>query len=462
MEKLAIDGGPKAFDRRTGRAEPKIGLEEFMSIAERFGFNAEALKRIRGAIRIEDLPEGGPTLSRYITANPPNTKGEAFEALARQLFGVKYAAAVSSGTAALHSAFVAVGVGPGTEVICPALGFAATSMAVLMAGGVPVFCDVDESLHIDPTKIEALVTGRTVAIAPTHHWGCVCNMEPVLNVARKHHLKVVEDCAQGPGAQYRGKYVGTIGDVGCFSISAYKIIGGGEAGMIITNDQGLYERALQCAESGGLWRPDRFAPPRYPGELFPGTNYRLSELESAVDVVQLSKLTDYVCRFRAVNRRILAQLNTFREIRPQTINDPDGHIGYLIRFFPASFELAARIAAALNAEGIGAGHRGKNHRPDWHLCRDMFPVVLKTSHVPGGSPFEDPRYLARGGRVEYREENWPVAVDLYAREVAIGLDQWYSEDDCDRIAAGINKVLCAYCTPDENAKPWLCSSCRAK
>jgi dTDP-4-amino-4,6-dideoxygalactose transaminase len=452
-EKLAIDGGPKAFARYTGKIEPKIGVDEFMALAERFQFSPAALKRIRKAIGNADLPKGGPHLGRYYGSLKPSM-GERYEALARKKLGVKYAFAVSSGTGALHAAFVAAGVGPGTEVICPGTGFMATAMAVTLAGGVPVFSDVDESLHLDPLKIEACLTPRTVALAPTHHWSNMADMAPILRVARRHKLKVIEDCAQAPGATYRGKYVGTLGDIGCYSISCYKIIGGGEGGLVVTNDARLFDRVRQLAEAGGLWRPDRFAPPRYEGELFPGTNYRMSELEAAVDWIQLGKL-DAVCnRYRKVNRRIIRQLRTFREIRPQTINDRQGYIGYQIRFFPATFELAGRIAAALRAEGIGASHRGREHRPDWHMCGDMFPIILKTGHIPGGSVFEDPRYLRRGGRVDYRVA-CPVARDLYAREVAVHLDQWLSPRDCDAVAKGINKVLSAYCAPDPKGKRWI-------
>ena len=166
---------------------------------------------------------------------------------------------------------VAVGVGPGTEVIVPAIGFFATAAAVVMSKGVPVFCDVDQSLGMDPMKIEPLITPRTVAIVPTCVMGAVPDMDPILAVARKHHLKVIEDCAESPGRNTRGRYMGTLGDMGCFSISAYKIVGGGEGGLLVANDLRLFERACQLCECGGLTRPDRFAPPRYEGELFCGT-----------------------------------------------------------------------------------------------------------------------------------------------------------------------------------------------
>jgi dTDP-4-amino-4,6-dideoxygalactose transaminase len=453
-QKLAVDGGPKALPKVVGKAQHKIGVEEFMSVAERFGFKPAALKRIRKTISNDDFA-GPPFLARYYSPYPEKNTGPKFEALGRKKFGVKYALSVSSGTGALHSAFVAAGVGPGTEVIVPALGFAATAAAVIMAGGVPVFSDVDESLEMDPRAIEKRISKRTVALAPTHCSGGVCDMGPICKVARKHGLKVIEDCAQAPGAKYAGRYVGTLGDIGCFSISGYKIIGGGEGGMVVTDDLRLYERACQCAEFGGLWRPDRFAPPRYKGELFAGTNYRMSEMEAAVDLVQLGKLDDVVGRFQRASRRIRRQLYRYKQIVPQKINDARGHIGYVLRFFPATFELSSKIAAALNAEGVGCYTRGRKPGPDWHIYYYMFPITLKTGHIRGGSVFEDPRYLRRGGHVEYARGQCPVAEDLYAREVMIGINQWFAPEDCDKIAAGINKVLSAYCTRIPGKRGWL-------
>jgi 8-amino-3,8-dideoxy-alpha-D-manno-octulosonate transaminase len=438
----------------TGQAQPKIGIEEFMSIAERFGFSAEALTRLRSTVSEADLGSG-PNLAKYATAQPPQTKGAAFEALARQKFGVKYALGVSSGTAALHCAMIAAGVGPGTEVIVPAIGFYATAATVVAAKGVPIFCDVDESLGLDAEQIEALITPRTVAIAPTHVMGTVCDLGPILAVARKHNLKVIEDCAQSPGGKYQGRYVGTWGDIGCFSISAYKIIGGGEGGLVITNDERLWERINQFAEAGGLWRPERFAPPRYEGELFNGLNYRLSELEAAVDVVQLGKLDDIVQRYHNVKLRILRQLKAFREITPQKLNDVAGEIGYLLRFYPQSFALGHQIVAALRAEGINCGMRGENAKPDWHVYADMFPITLKTGTMPADAPFDQPAYLTQEGYVEYGKGQCPVADDLFLRNISIPLNQWYAEADCDQLAAGINKVLAAYCTEDPQAIPWI-------
>ncbi len=445
-QQLALQGGMKAVSGLEGKGKPKIGMAEFLSVAERFGFSPDALRRIRQAVSEADLPEGGPFLAHFYSGLT-ESKVRAFERVAREAFGVKYALAVSSGTAALHAAFVAAGVGPGTEVICPAIGFYATAAAVVMARGVPVFCDVDLSLGMDPTALERAITPRTVALAPTHYMGSVCDMGAIMKVARKHKLKVVEDCAQSAGGKFGGKFVGTIGDLGCFSISAYKIVGGGEGGLVLTNSKRLYERACCLMEGGGLWRPERFAPPRYEGELFVGTNYRMSELEAAVDVVQLQKMPGVVERFRKVKQRIVADLKPFREITWQRLNDPEGEVGYSLRFFPETLDLGQRIVAALNAEGVACGMRGASGRPDWHLSRYMFPLLLQAGGPESSCPFDCPRYLEAGGQPTYGPGNCPVAEDLFDRMVAISLNQWYTARDCRNIAKAINKVLGAYCTP---------------
>jgi 8-amino-3,8-dideoxy-alpha-D-manno-octulosonate transaminase len=350
---------------------------------------------------------------------------------------------------------VAIGVGPGTEVIVPAIGFYATAAAVVAAKGVPIFCDVDQSLGMDPAQLERLITRRTVALAPTHVMGSVCNMDPILAIARRHNLKVVEDCAQAPGGKYKGRYVGTLGDIGCFSISCYKIIGGGEGGLILTDEERLWERCNQLAECGGLWRPDRFAPPRYEGELFNGSNYRMSELEAAVDVVQLGKLDDVVRRYHDVKVRILGQLQTFAEITPQKLNDVAGEIGYGLVFFPQTHTLGQQIAEALRAEGVNGWYRGEKAKPDWHVYHDMFPITLKSGAMPTDRPFELTEYQERDGYVEYYKGLCPVADDLFNRSMRIPLNQWYSTQDCDNIALAINKVLAAYCTRSAHAAPWL-------
>ncbi len=451
-QKLALQGGLKAVGSIEGKGDPKIGAGEFMAVARRFGFSRATLKKIREAVASEEMG-AGPFLANYYS-DLKETCVQKFERVAREAFGVKHAIAVSSGTGALHAAFVAVGVGPGKEVICPAIGFMATAAAVVTANGVPVFCDVDESLAMDPGKIEDLITPRTVAIAPTCVMGSVPDMGAIMRVARKHNLKVVEDCAQSCGGSYKGKPVGTFGEAGCFSISCYKIVGGGEGGLLITNRKRVWERASQLAECGGLWRPDRFGPPRYDGELFAGTNYRMGELEAAGDAVQLSKMAAVVRRFRTVKQRVLKRVRTYREIVPQKLNDPDGEVGYLLRFYPETIALGRRIVTALEAEGVSCSMRGEGAGPDWHHYSWMYPIVCKKGPTEVNCPWECPVYQEAGGAIEYGRGDCPVADDLFDRVVTIPLNQWYSATDCRNIAKAIAKVLSAYCTEDPAATKW--------
>lgn len=453
MKQLALYGGPKAVDVIEGDPRPKIAQEEFLSLAERFGFSHKAIEGIRAAIEAEAIG-AGPFLGNYY-ANVRKTRVTAFQETAAKLFGVKYALGVSSGTGALHSAFVAVGCAPGKEVICSALGFYATAAAVVLAKSVPIFCDIDASLGMDPRKIEALISPRTVAIAPTHVMGSACDMGAIMKIARKHSLKVVEDNAQACGATFKGKFAGTFGDVGCFSISSYKLIGAGEGGAVLTNNRRMWERANQLAETGGLWRPVRFAPPRYSNELFVGTNYRMSEMEAAVDLIQLKRLRGFVSEHRTVKRRIASRLKTYAEITPQKLNDPEGEIGYVLRFYPATLRLGRQIVKALEAEGVGAGFRGDKAPPDWHVYSYMYPIVLQTSAYGRECVFDCPKYAEQGGKIAYQRGDCPVADDLFDRMITISLRRGYTAGDCARIAAGITKVLDAYCTPDPKGTPWF-------
>ncbi len=452
-QQRALQSSMKAVAKTESKGEPKIGVEEFMSVAERFGLSETALQQIRAVVEQEEWG-GGPFLANYYS-NLKQTKVQAFEEAAREIFGVPFAIGVSSGTAALHAAFTAVGVGPGMEVICPAIGFFATAAAVVTAGAVPVFCDVDESLGMDPDKIEALITPRTVALAPTHVMGSVAAMDRIMAVAKKHNLKVVEDCAQSCGGKVKGQYVGTFGDAGIFSISAYKIVGGGEGGLILTKDQRTWDRAQCLAECGGLWRPERFAPERYEGELFCGTNYRMSELEAAVDVVQLRRMPATVARTHNVKMQVLNQLKRFQGLTPQKLNDPDGEVGYVLRFYPETIALGEKLVAELRAREVGCGMRGNHGSHDWHIYSMMYPITGKGCATPGGSPWEHPLYKEAGGQIEYKKGDCPVADDLYDRMISISLNQWYTEEDCAQLAASINEALGTQCTEDASGKAWM-------
>lgn len=451
-EKLAVDGGPKAIESLEGTGQPKIGHEEFLAMADTWGYSPETIEKIRQVIEEEELG-GGPFLNRYY--NPKPSKAVQFEELAREFFGVKYAYPVSSGTAALHTAYVAADLGCGEEVIVPGFTFFATAAAAVAAHVMPVWAEIDESLTIDPEDIERKITPRTKAIAPVHMGGCVCNMEAVMEIARKHSLLVIEDCAQSFGCSFHGQRVGTIGDIGCFSISSYKVTGGGECGMVVTNSENLMNRALGWAECGGLWRPDRFALPRWEGELFCGTNYRLSELEGTVNLIQVGKADAQLARWRKAKRSVLEAVPAYKELKPVRIPDIDGEMGSSMGVFAQSIPEAEKLSAALQAEGVSAGTRGSTDRPDWHYCKDMWQINQHMPATSDGCPWNCPKVLERGGPPEYGDDPCPRTEDLSRRCIKASVSQWWTENDCAKVAAAFTKVFDAYYTRDDRVKNWL-------
>ena len=444
---LAVNGGPKAVPSIEGAAQPKISTEEFMELADTWGFTDQTKAKIQSAIMNE--VKTSPMLSRYY--NPRPSKVKALEELAAKTFGVPYVLAVNSGTSALNTAYVAAGIGPGCEVIVPAYTFFATVAEVVTAKAIPVIAEVDESLTIDPADVERKITKRTRAIVPVHMIGTCADMEPILRIAKKHKLMVIEDTAQACGASYKGKYLGTIGDLGCFSISSYKITGGGEAGLVMTKDEFLFIRAQNNHDTGACWRPDRYAVERRPGELFCGYNYKLSELEGAVNLAQMRKMQDQVKRWQTAKRRVTSQLRHFKDITPQAVRDK-GEVGNHLVFFAPDAKGAANVANALRAEGIGAGARGEKMARDWHIYAFWEHLMALKSATPDGCPWTCEKNLA--SKPHYTPDMCPRTLDLISRAVFVSIGQWWTENDCTRVAAGLNKVLGAFFKASSKKPGW--------
>ena len=176
-----------------------------------------------------------------------------FETAFRRLTGSSFALAMVNGTATLHSAYFAVGVGPGTEVIVPSYTWHATATPVLQCGATPVFCDIDpQTLTADPDDIERRITKRTKAISVVHVWGNPAEMDRIMDIANRYNLKVIEDCSHAHGAVYKGKAVGTWGAIGCYSLNSGKAVDGGEAGVAVTDDAVLFDRMLLLGHFGRI------------------------------------------------------------------------------------------------------------------------------------------------------------------------------------------------------------------
>ena len=231
-----------------------------------------------------------------------SSKSLEFEQAYAAHIGVKYAIGVTSGTTALYAAVAALEIGPGDEVILPAWTWYADYDAIVLSGALPVFVEIDESFNIDPQEIEAKITPRTKAIMAIHLQGCPADMDPILEIAKKHNVRVLEDCAQCLGGRYKGKYVGSMGDIGINSFQLSKSITAGEGGAVVTNDGELFERAVRFHDVGVLRSPYTEALGGGLMAAFAACNFRMNEFTGAVLKGQLTKL-ETICEGLRSNAR---------------------------------------------------------------------------------------------------------------------------------------------------------------
>lgn len=240
-----------------------------------------------------------------------------FEEAFAEYCGVKYALAASNGTVTLHLILVALGVGPGDEVIMPSLTYVATANAVTYCGATPVFVDsIPDTWNIDPIAVEMAITPRTKAIIPVHLYGLPADMKPMMNLARKYNIVVIEDAAEAHGALYHGKCVGSIGHVGSFSFFGNKIITSGEGGMITTDDQALYEK-MKILRSQGV-DPNK----KYWHSVI-GFNYRMTNMQAAVGLAQLEQINWHLeerKRVTSLYQTYFSTLNDYIDLQSVPMN----------------------------------------------------------------------------------------------------------------------------------------------
>lgn len=242
--------------------------------------------------------------SDYLTTGP---KIAEFEGMVADYVGVKYAVAISNGTSALHAACFAAGIGKGDEVITTPLTFAASANCVLYCGGTPVFADVDpKTYNIDPADIERKITSNTKAIIAVHLAGQPCDMDAIHKIARKHNLLVIEDGAHALGSEYKGKKVGSLSDMTTFSFHPVKPITTGEGGMIVTDNEGFYQK-LMLFRSHGITRDENLMTrndgPWFYQQLDLGFNYRITDIQCALGCSQIKKLDRFLKRRKEIVSR---------------------------------------------------------------------------------------------------------------------------------------------------------------
>ncbi|QSF43798.1 UDP-4-amino-4,6-dideoxy-N-acetyl-beta-L-altrosamine transaminase [Paenibacillus tianjinensis] len=357
--------------------------------------------------------------SDFITTGPAI---EQFEAEIARITGAKYAVAFTSGTAALHGACFAAGIGEGDEVITTPMTFAASANCVLYQGATPVFADIDpQTYNLDPKRIREKLTKHTKAIIPVHFTGQPAELDEIHTIARENNLVVIEDAAHALGAQYKNKSIGSIGDMTMFSFHPVKHITTGEGGMITTNNPLYYEKLLQFRSHGITRNPDHMIQnhgPWYYEMQFLGYNYRLTDIQAALGISQLKKLEQFV----DLRKKYAAMYNeAFRHTK--TIQIP-----YQSNSGVSSWHL---YIIALNLEQLKGSRK------------NIFEALLK-ENIGVNVHYIPVHLLPYYQELGYKQGLCPNAEQLYNRIITLPLFQGMSEQDVHDVIRAVNKVLNHY------------------
>ncbi len=348
-----------------------------------------------------------------------------------EIFGCEYPIFMTSGHAALTSALVAMGVGPGDEVIVPAYTYIATAMAVVAAGAIPVIVEVDDTLTISPEDIKNKISKNTKAIIPVHIQGFPCNMDAIMKIAKEHNLFVLEDACQADGGSFGKKRLGTIGDAGALSFNYFKIVSCGEGGALLTDNRDIFERSLIYQDSSAV----AFFGDQMNGfttEGFCGHEFRSNELCAAVLNVQLTRLDGILADLRKNKKYIMDNLDGLCKFIPS--NDMKGDCGTTLAF---QFETEEKARAFATAEGIKGTlpiDTGK------HVYKHWTPIMEKRGAF---NPLMDPFKMEANKDIvpDYHEDMCPKTLERLSKAVYISIKPDDDKEVLDKKIELIKKAL---------------------
>lgn len=303
---------------------------------------------------VTDVLETG-ILMRYGFDGPRKGiwKAKELETAVCETFGCRYAQLVSSGTAALSTAMAALGIGYGDEVIVPAFTFVASFEAIISAGAIPVFADVDDTLTLDPQSVRRVITPKTKCIMPVHMCGSMADMDALVAICREHNLLLIEDACQSIGGTYKGKKLGTIGDAGTFSFDFVKTITCAEGGVVMTNREDVFVKSDGFTDHGHDHNGADRGADLHP---FVGYNFRISELHAAVGLAQIKKLDNFLSVQKRNHAALKAILEQVPEISFRRVPDPAGDSHTFVSWFLPTTEMTRAVVESLREQGILAGN----------------------------------------------------------------------------------------------------------
>jgi 8-amino-3,8-dideoxy-alpha-D-manno-octulosonate transaminase len=324
-----------------------------------------------------------------------------------------------------------LGIGPGDEVIVPAYTWWSDYTCVVHAGALPVFADIDNTLNLDPKDFQRKITPRTKAVIAVHLLGGLCDMDPIMEIARKHEVAVLEDCAQCVGGSHRGKKLGSIGDVGIYSFQINKTMTSGEGGAVVTSEPLIYERAARFHDMGTIRRLflDRSGPSQ--AQTFAGENFRMSELTGAVLGAQLSKLDTMVAHLRANGQAVYEGIKGLQGIRLRRRPDPEGDIGYGVYFEMKDKASRDRCIRELRERKIPAGTLSGSV-----LLPIQESVTNKRTRHPDWPSFNSPQ----GRKIKYGPDCCRQTLGVYDRFVQVRVGPKYTQRINNHIIDSIREV----------------------
>ncbi|MDO8561476.1 MAG: DegT/DnrJ/EryC1/StrS family aminotransferase [bacterium] len=385
------------------------------------------------AVAVKLLKEG--PLSDFVGAPGKYFLGgkhvRSLEAAFVKKFKVKYAVSFNSATTALHGALVALGIGPGDEVIVPPYTMSATPMAVLMNGAVPIFADIDaDTFCLDARKVEKAVTKRTKAILAVNLFGQTADYGKLLPLAKKYKLKVIEDNAQAPGALWRGRPAGTIGDIGVFSFNVHKTIQSGEGGVLVTNNERYALRAQMCRNHG-----ENLAETSPEAGLLVGSNYRMTEFTAALCEVQLSRLEYLTKKRRALVAYLSRSLKGIEGITVPRVPKENHHVYYVYPLKIDERKLGIsrdKLAERMAAEGypMSKGYE----KPLYLLPLFQKKQAFNATHFP---------FDYQGMKQNYKKGICPTTERLYEKEFTFTVvcQHPHTTRDIDSFVRALKKVI---------------------
>jgi Predicted pyridoxal phosphate-dependent enzyme apparently involved in regulation of cell wall biogenesis len=351
-----------------------------------------------------------------------------FEEEWKAAVGSEYAITMTSGFAALSSALIGMGVGPGDEVIVPGYTYIASALAVTAVGAIPVIAEIDDTMTIDIADAENKISSHTKVIMPVHIQGFPCDMDGIKALSEKYSLKILEDACQADGGMYHGRFLGTIGDAGAYSFNFFKIITAGEGGALVTNDRSIFERALIYHDAGAVaFFGDQLNGITQP--LFGGTEFRVSDITGAILREQLKRMPSLLADLRK-NRETLAEMiHDSVEIAPS--HDICGDCGTTLTLRFGSSDECRKFTGRCAESGIGLTvpiDTGK------HVYTNWTQIMQKRGALhPQMDPFK--MEANRGLQMDYTADMCPHTLDLLGRTAYLSILPNWTEADMTFIAA---------------------------